>query len=40
MHQVAVRVVDNEGLENTEVIQVKINGKITRVSASDEDRDG
>ncbi|TAE00609.1 MAG: hypothetical protein EAZ97_05405 [Bacteroidetes bacterium] len=29
-HQIAVKVVDNEGLENIEIIKLKVNGKIER----------
>ena len=30
-HFIAVKVVDNEGLENTEIIQLKINGGVKEV---------
>jgi hypothetical protein len=30
-HFIAVKVVDNEGLENTEVVQLKINGGVKEV---------
>ena len=29
-HKIAVKVVDNEGLENIEVIKLKINGEVKR----------
>ena len=35
-HIVAVKVVDNDGLENTEVVQLKINGVIERGKALNE----
>ena len=31
MHAIAVKVVDNDGLENTEVVQLKINGIVEKV---------
>jgi hypothetical protein len=30
LHHVAVKVVDNDGLESVEVIKLKVNGKIER----------
>ena len=33
MHMIAVKVIDNDGLENTEVVQLKINGIIEKVAA-------
>jgi hypothetical protein len=30
-YNIAVKVVDNDGLENIEVVKLKINGKIKRV---------
>jgi hypothetical protein len=29
-HNIAVKAVDNDGLENTEIIKLKINGEINR----------
>jgi hypothetical protein len=29
-HVIAVKVVDNDGLENTEIVQLKINGAVER----------
>jgi hypothetical protein len=30
VHHVAVKVVDNDGLENTEILKLKVNGTVTR----------
>lgn len=30
LHRVAVKVVDNEGLESVEVLKLKVNGKVER----------
>jgi hypothetical protein len=30
-HSIAVKVVDNDGLENTEIVQLKINGVVEKV---------
>jgi DNA modification methylase len=30
LHQIAVKVIDNEGLENIEIVKLKVNGKIER----------
>jgi hypothetical protein len=30
MHVIAVKVVDNDGLENVEIIKLKVNGRIER----------
>jgi len=32
MHAIAVKVVDNDGLENTEIIQLKINGLLEKMT--------
>jgi len=29
-YKIAVKVIDNEGLENTEIIKLKVNGKIEK----------
>jgi len=32
VHTIAVKVVDNDGLENTEIIQLKINGVLEKMT--------
>jgi len=30
LHNIAVKVVDNDGLENTEIVKLKVNGVVER----------